>query len=132
MLTQPKEGAGNEGLDNAEANLICSVGDALVAQAPAAVTTFTIVDLLGQGTFGQVFRCVRHQQSQQQPQSREQREEQAAAAATTTVAVKVVKNKPVRSVERGRAGNAMIRQTVGPGPWSQHTCAHIIHASKKK
>jgi len=40
----------NDGLDNAEANLICSVGDKL----DGSHATYEIIDLLGQGTFGQV------------------------------------------------------------------------------
>lgn len=53
VLTQPKEGTLNDGRDNCEANLICSVGDVL--ESPRG--SFTILDLLGQGTFGQVFKC---------------------------------------------------------------------------
>jgi hypothetical protein len=53
VLTQPKEATLNDGRDNCEANLICSVGDTL--ECPRG--TFSIIDLLGQGTFGQVFKC---------------------------------------------------------------------------
>lgn len=100
MLTQPKEPHGNEGLDNAEANLICSVGDALVATGSggssasggggAGATTFTILDLLGQGTFGQVFKCQRAAAPQGGGSGG-----RAGGTTSSTVAVKVVKNKPV-------------------------------------
>ena len=50
VLTQPKKAVMNDGLDNAEANLICSVGDKLDGNHAA----YEIIDLLGQGTFGQV------------------------------------------------------------------------------
>jgi len=50
VLTQPKKAVMNDGLDNAEANLICSVGDKL----DGSHATYEIIDLLGQGTFGQV------------------------------------------------------------------------------
>jgi serine/threonine protein kinase len=53
ILTQPKDGVQNDGLDNVEANLICSVGDTL----ESAKGMYSIVDVLGQGTFGQVFKC---------------------------------------------------------------------------
>jgi serine/threonine protein kinase len=52
-------------------NLICRVNDEL--QAPR--TSYVVLDLLGQGTFGQVFRC-------------------QDARTRKIVAVKVVKNKP--------------------------------------
>ena len=95
MLTQPKDPCSNGGLDNAEANLICSVGDALEALGAAAgpgaggpPQAFTVLDLLGQGTFGQVFKC------QTAPAATAQ-QGRAGAGGAATVAVKVVKNKPV-------------------------------------
>ena len=89
ILTQPKEPTQNDGRDNSEANLICSVGDALNNAGRGC--TFAILDLLGQGTFGQVFKC----QEQPPPPGRgggmggggEGRRKPA-------VAIKVVKNKP--------------------------------------
>lgn len=71
VLTVPSEGAGNDGLDNIEFNLIARVNDVL--EAPG--TSYSVLDLLGQGTFGQVFRCQDH-------------------ATKDIVAIKVVKNKP--------------------------------------
>ncbi|KAG5192481.1 kinase-like domain-containing protein [Tribonema minus] len=71
VLTNPPKGVGNNGHDNADANLICCVNDEL--EAPG--TRYVVLDLLGQGTFGQVFRC-------QDTNTRK------------VVAVKVVKNKP--------------------------------------
>lgn len=71
VLTLPSAGVGNDGLDNVEFNLIARVNDVL--EAPG--TNYSVLDLLGQGTFGQVFRC----------QER---------ATKDIVAIKVVKNKP--------------------------------------
>lgn len=67
----PSAPGGNNGLDNAEFNLIARVNDIL--EAPG--TSYSVLDLLGQGTFGQVFRCQDH-------------------ATKDIVAIKVVKNKP--------------------------------------
>ncbi|CAM9133633.1 unnamed protein product [Chrysoparadoxa australica] len=71
MLTNPSEGCSNNGLDNADANLICKVNDKL--EAPGR--RYVILDLLGQGTFGQVFRCQDSNTKQ-------------------VLAVKVIKNRP--------------------------------------
>ena len=53
VLTNPSEGVANSGADNEEANLICRVHDQIICSH----TCYTILDLLGTGTFGQVFRC---------------------------------------------------------------------------
>lgn len=53
VLTNPSEGVANNGADNEEANLICRVHDQIICSQ----TCYTILDLLGTGTFGQVFRC---------------------------------------------------------------------------
>lgn len=53
VLTNPSEGVANNSADNEEANLICRVHDQIVCSH----TCYTILDLLGTGTFGQVFRC---------------------------------------------------------------------------
>ncbi|EFN51440.1 hypothetical protein CHLNCDRAFT_140157, partial [Chlorella variabilis] len=47
LLTKPADPASNGGWDNANHDLIVAVGDEYVVR-----------DLLGQGTFGQVFKCV--------------------------------------------------------------------------
>lgn len=70
ILTTPTEGVHNNGYDNEECNLICRVHD----QLEYGHTKYTILDLLGTGTFGQVFRC-------QKDGTKE------------VVAVKVIKNK---------------------------------------
>ena len=70
-LTNPSEGLLNGGEDNEEANLICRVHDKIVSPS----TTYTIMDLLGKGTFGQVFKCTADDGSKQ------------------AVAIKVIKNK---------------------------------------
>jgi serine/threonine protein kinase len=70
LLTNPSEASAN-GYDNLEGNLICRVHDKL----KSTERTFTILDLLGTGTFGQVFRCKRDDTKE-------------------LVAVKVIKNKP--------------------------------------
>lgn len=71
VLTVPSEGVLNNGLDNEDANLICKVNDTFKMDG----YVFTVLDLLGTGTFGQVFRCIR-------------------SDTKDIVAVKVVKNKP--------------------------------------
>ena len=53
ILTNPTQAHGNDGLDNADANLICRVNDEL----RSLKSVYVILDLLGTGTFGQVFRC---------------------------------------------------------------------------
>lgn len=72
VLTVPSDAAGNSGQDNVEFNLIARVNDVL--EAPGT-THYSVLDLLGQGTFGQVFRCQDH-------------------STKNIVAIKVVKNKP--------------------------------------
>ena len=71
VLTQPSEGHSNNSNDNIEANLICRVHDIL----ECSYAKYTILDLLGTGTFGQVFRC-------QKDDTKE------------VVAIKIIKNKP--------------------------------------
>lgn len=71
ILTNPSEGVLNNGLDNADGNLICRVHDKLIHNNKI----YTILDLVGTGTFGQVFRCKRDDTKE-------------------LVAVKVIKNKP--------------------------------------
>jgi dual specificity protein kinase YAK1 len=70
ILTHPSEGVQNNGFDNCEANLICKVHDSLICNDDV----YTILDLLGTGTFGQVFRCQKN-------------------GTTEVFAVKVIKNK---------------------------------------
>lgn len=55
MLTLPSEGVTNDNNDNEDNNLICMVHDKLISDKE----TYIILDLLGTGTFGQVFRCQR-------------------------------------------------------------------------
>ena len=54
-LTQPCDGVANDGADNAEAELVTYAGDVLGpgGEGPA----FEVLDKLGRGSFGQVFRC---------------------------------------------------------------------------
>lgn len=54
-LTWPCEGVHNGGLDNAEHNYICHVGDQITNQE--AAKTYEILESLGQGSFGQVLKC---------------------------------------------------------------------------
>lgn len=72
VLTKPHKVAHNDGADNENWDLVCYVGDVLGKHEGGQ---YQILDLLGQGTFGQVFKCV----------NRKTRE---------LVAVKVIKNKP--------------------------------------
>lgn len=81
LLTQPGEAAFNEGHDNSEANLLVRVYDEIVPEKShsASPVKYVVEDLLGQGTFGQVFLC-------QQVRGGERIQ--------PNVAVKVVKSKP--------------------------------------
>ncbi|MDP2438934.1 MAG: protein kinase [archaeon] len=72
VLTKPSEGVSNFRFDNANSDLIAYVGDSLGEEPNRK---FVIDDLLGSGTFGQVFKC-----TDLENRSR-------------VVAVKVVKNK---------------------------------------
>lgn len=71
VLTNPSVPVLNNGMDNEDSNLICKVHDTFQMKD----YVFTVLDLLGTGTFGQVFRCMRSDTNE-------------------IVAVKVVKNKP--------------------------------------
>lgn len=71
ILTWPRLGVQNYGLDNEEGNLVCCVNDLL----EGAGNRYKVVDLLGTGTFGQVFKCW-------------------DAKRNILVAVKIIKNKP--------------------------------------
>lgn len=84
LLTQPSVGVTNSGRDNEDANLICKVYDKLYNSETTEIQgsansqscrIYTVLDILGMGTFGQVFRCQRNDTGK-------------------IVAVKVVKNKP--------------------------------------
>lgn len=55
LLTKPADPASNSGWDNANHDLIVAVGDEFVSTLG---TRYVVRDLLGQGTFGQVFKCV--------------------------------------------------------------------------
>lgn len=72
VLSKPAEPVGNNGFDNEHADLILSVGMNLCS--PQGYS-YKIVDLLGQGTFGQVVKCIREDTGD-------------------IVAVKIVKNLP--------------------------------------
>lgn len=51
-LTNPREPSKNNGFDNINDDYILKVNDVL-----GEVTTYEILDLMGQGTFGQVVKC---------------------------------------------------------------------------
>ena len=73
ILTNPQDGVANNGLDNADGNLICKTQD--IISVPSLYDQYTIEGLLGTGTFGQVFKCFK-------------------SSSKSRVAVKIVKNKP--------------------------------------
>ncbi|GAO47506.1 kinase-like protein [Saitoella complicata NRRL Y-17804] len=73
VLTKPSKGVKNDGADNEDSDYILYVNDILGADDHA--NRYLILDILGQGTFGQVVKC-------QNMRTQE------------LVAVKVVKNKP--------------------------------------
>mmetsp|Transcript_67232 Transcript_67232/g.161113 ORF Transcript_67232/g.161113 Transcript_67232/m.161113 type:complete len:1051 (-) Transcript_67232:128-3280(-) len=70
-LTKPWKGVYNQKYDNIENDYICSVGDKIVNPDGHA---YEVVEALGQGTFGQVLKCV--------------------APGSPAVALKIIKNKP--------------------------------------
>ena len=65
VLTSPSERCGNGGYDNVHANLVLSVNDVLVSEggdgasdgASGPPRSFRVLELLGEGTFGQVVKC---------------------------------------------------------------------------
>eukprot|EP00854_Cymbomonas_tetramitiformis_P021741 gene21741-26150_t len=71
-LSKPAEPVSNDGWDNENADLILYVNDALVSSNG---NRYIVKDMLGQGTFGQVAKCVREDTGE-------------------VVAVKVIKNRP--------------------------------------
>lgn len=56
VLTDPSERHGNGGNDNIHSNLILSVNDVLHADT-GPLRSFRVLELLGEGTFGQVVKC---------------------------------------------------------------------------
>jgi hypothetical protein len=78
VLTKPSEPCGNDGFDNADADLILYVND--VIGTDDGQRKFMVVEILGQGTFGQVAKCVNLKTGE-------------------TVAVKVIKNKPAYTTQ---------------------------------
>jgi hypothetical protein len=61
-LTQPKDAVSNDGMDNSEGNLVLFEGDIIQPTnvhtlKGDGIGTLRVVDLLGQGTFAQVFLC---------------------------------------------------------------------------
>lgn len=58
ILTKNSQVVGNNGWDNSENNIVLRVRDLMDVQSHyGQPRTFVVLDLLGQGTFGQVFRC---------------------------------------------------------------------------
>mmetsp|Transcript_25030 Transcript_25030/g.48943 ORF Transcript_25030/g.48943 Transcript_25030/m.48943 type:complete len:505 (+) Transcript_25030:42-1556(+) len=55
VLTEPSQGVNNNGRDNEEHDLICSVGD--VVRVPGSGVSYDVLGSLGRGTFGQVLKC---------------------------------------------------------------------------
>ncbi len=81
LLTQPGDGSLNNGHDNSESNLLVRVCDTITPEKShsASQINYIVEDLLGQGTFGQVFLCHQVRDGERvQP----------------GVAVKIIKNKP--------------------------------------
>ena len=74
VLTKPSKGTKNDGFDNEDSDYILYVNDILGSEETNHKNRYLILDVLGQGTFGQVVKC-------QNLKTQE------------VVAVKVVKNK---------------------------------------
>jgi dual specificity protein kinase YAK1 len=61
LLTDPCKGVKNNGLDNANCDLIVRVGDRIISPNSnrGQKYVYVIESLLGNGSFGQVLKCVR-------------------------------------------------------------------------
>lgn len=100
ILTVPSKATSNGGADNEEANLICRVHDTLFSNGSRI--TYIIKDILGVGTFGQVFRCQKE-------------------GTTDVVAVKVIKNKAAYHSQ------GMIEISIIKLLNKNHGMEHIVH-----
>jgi len=56
ILTEPSERVGNNGNDNSASNLVLCVNDILHSET-GSFRSFRVLELLGEGTFGQVVKC---------------------------------------------------------------------------
>jgi dual specificity protein kinase YAK1 len=98
ILTQPSETSTHSFDDNADGNLICRVHDIIASDTHQ----YTVLDLLGTGTFGQVFRCQLMKTGE-------------------LVAVKVVKGKPAyRTQGLLEVKIAKLLNTIGDPEDKQH------------
>lgn len=57
VLTKPSKGTKNDGYDNEESDYILYVNDILGSEETNHKNRYLILDVLGQGTFGQVVKC---------------------------------------------------------------------------
>ncbi|KKY15631.1 putative protein kinase yak1 [Phaeomoniella chlamydospora] len=57
VLTKPSKGAKNDGYDNEDSDYILYVNDILGSEDTGKKCRYLILDVLGQGTFGQVVKC---------------------------------------------------------------------------
>ncbi|KAL5355936.1 kinase-like domain-containing protein [Aspergillus floccosus] len=57
VLTKPSKGVKNDGFDNEESDYILYVNDILGSEEAGHKNRYLILDVLGQGTFGQVVKC---------------------------------------------------------------------------
>ncbi|KAK4994512.1 hypothetical protein LTR28_000847, partial [Elasticomyces elasticus] len=57
VLTKPSKGTKNDGYDNEDSDYILYVNDILGSEETTHKNRYLILDVLGQGTFGQVVKC---------------------------------------------------------------------------
>ncbi|KAH0566455.1 hypothetical protein GP486_000167 [Trichoglossum hirsutum] len=57
VLTKPSKGVKNDGYDNEDSDYILYVNDILGSEETGHKNRYLILDVLGQGTFGQVVKC---------------------------------------------------------------------------
>jgi dual specificity protein kinase YAK1 len=57
VLTKPSKGVKNDGYDNEDSDYILYVNDILGSEEAGHKNRYLILDVLGQGTFGQVVKC---------------------------------------------------------------------------
>jgi dual specificity protein kinase YAK1 len=105
LLTQPSEPLSEAvPYDNKEGNLIARVYDQI--SVPGEAYHYTVMDLLGTGTFGQVFRCLKEANEPEAAEGEDEGEDEGEnededegegrrrRRPSEVVAVKVVKGKP--------------------------------------
>lgn len=91
-LTEPKEGVYNNGRDNINNDLIVFVGDII----SNGVNRYKVIDLLGNGVSGQVFKCKIEREEEKEGNNNES---EGSYIEKDLIALKIIKNKRIYSVQ---------------------------------